>query len=58
MELIAERGLPVAPAATAEAEKPLAEAEATTVKVPLTDGFARTGYEQEQMAKAQAVRPE
>jgi len=58
MELIAERGLPVAPAAAAETEKPLAEAEAPVVKAPLTDGFARTGYEQEEMAKAQAVKPE
>jgi hypothetical protein len=58
MELIAERGLPVAPAATAEAAKPLADAEAPVVKAPLTDGFARTGYEQDQMAKEQAVKPE
>ena len=58
MELIAERGLPVAPAATAVAEKPLAEAEAPAVKAPLTDGFARTGFEQDQKAKAEAVKPE
>jgi hypothetical protein len=57
MELIAERGLPVAPAAAA-AEKPLAEAKLPVVKAPLTDGFARTGYEQEQLAKAQAVEAE
>jgi len=58
MELIAERGLPVVPAANSTAEKPLAEAEAPVVTVPLTDGFARTGYEQEQKAKAEAVKPE
>jgi hypothetical protein len=55
MELIAQRGLPVAPA-TAE-EKPLAKAELPVVKAPLTDGFARTGYEQEQAAKAEALAP-
>jgi hypothetical protein len=53
MELIAERGLPVAPA-TAQAPL-LAEDSAPVVKAPLTDGFARTGYEQDQIAKAQAV---
>jgi hypothetical protein len=53
MELIAERGLPVAPQAAQE--KPLAEAELPVVKAPLTDGFARTGYEQEQAAKAEAI---
>ena len=56
MELIAERGLPVAPAAVA---KPLlAEEEAPVVKAPLTNGFARTGFEQDQIAKAQAVKAE
>jgi hypothetical protein len=49
MELIAQRGLPVAPGA-AEA-KPLAQAELPVVKAPLTDGFARTGYEQDMAAK-------
>jgi len=58
MELIAERGLPVVPAAAAVAEKPLAEAELPVVKAPLTNGFARTGFEQDQIAKAQAVKAE
>jgi hypothetical protein len=58
MELIAERGLPVVPAATAAQEKPLAEVEAPVVKAPLTDGFARTGFEQDQKAKAEAIKPE
>jgi len=49
MELIAERGLPVAES-TSEA-KSLAQAELPIVKAPLTDGFARTGYEQDQIAK-------
>jgi len=56
MELIAQRGLPVA-AAAASTEKPLAEAALPVVKAPLTDGFARTGYEQEQAAKAEALAP-
>jgi len=56
MELIAQRGLPVA-AATASEGKPLAEAALPVVKAPLTDGFARTGYEQEQAAKAEALAP-
>jgi len=56
MELIAKRGLPVAPAAAEE--KPLAEAELPVVKAPLTNGFARTGYEQEQAEKTEAAKPE
>jgi hypothetical protein len=55
MELIAERGLPVAPVTT---QAPmLAEDTRPTVKAPLTDGFARTGYEQDQIAKSEAVNP-
>jgi hypothetical protein len=55
MELIAERGLPVAPAT---AQTPLlAEDSVPVVKAPLTDGFARTGYEQDQIAKAEAAKP-
>jgi hypothetical protein len=47
MELIAQRGLPVAANA---ASAPLMTADGSTdVSVPLTNGFARTGYEQEQM---------
>jgi hypothetical protein len=57
MELIAERGLPVA-SGVSVTEKPLAEAGLPVVKAPLTDGFARTGYEQDQAAKAEAVKPE
>jgi len=58
MELIAQRGLPVAAQATV---KPLlAEDEVPVVKAPLTDGFARTGYEQEQTAKTEetGMKPE
>jgi len=55
MELVAERGLPVAPAAT---EAPLmAEDSVPVVKAPLTDGFTRTGFEQDQIAKAEALKP-
>ena len=56
MELIAQRGLPVA--------KPVEQAPLMTgdkrpvIAVPLTNGFARTGYELEQApAVAPAVRP-
>jgi hypothetical protein len=46
MALIAQRGLPVAPSAT---ERPLLVGEEKPmVKAPLTNGFARTGYEQEE----------
>lgn len=55
MELIAERGLPVAPQA---AQTPLlAEDHALQVKAPLTDGFARTGYEQDLRAKEAGLAP-
>ena len=46
MELIAQRGLPVA-APTANAGETLAHAAPPVVQAPLTDGFARTGYELE-----------
>ncbi len=42
MELIAEKGLPLAPAVQSEQ---LAEDVKPKVSVPLTSGFARTGYE-------------
>ena len=55
IELTAQRGLPVA--ASTAAERPLlAEEHKAVVKVPLTNGFARTGYEQDQMAKDEAAR--
>jgi hypothetical protein len=48
MELIAERGLPVVPANAPGAAAPLlAEETVPVVKAPLTNGFARTGYEQQ-----------
>jgi hypothetical protein len=53
MQLIAQRGLPVAPAAATQA--PMAGDTIPTVTVPLTDGFARTSYEQDQAQEA-AVR--
>ena len=52
MELIAQRGLPVAPAVQTA---PLMTGESTpVVAVPLTNGFARTGFEQDE-AQAQAA---
>jgi hypothetical protein len=56
MELIAQRGLPVAPAVQTQQPQHLMTGEnAPTVTVPLTNGFARTSYEQEQ-AQQEAVR--
>jgi len=53
MELIAQRGLPVAPAVQSA---PLMTGENTPViQAPLTSGFARTGFELEQEA-AQAIQ--
>ena len=53
MELIAQRGLPVAPAVQTQ---PLMTGDsAPTVTVPLTNGFARTSYEQEQARKQAAA---
>jgi hypothetical protein len=52
MELLAQRGLPVAPAAE---QAPLMTGDTRPViAVPLTSGFARTGYELDQIA-AQAA---
>jgi hypothetical protein len=45
MELVAQHGLPVAP--EEQTETLLAGDKAPVVTVPLTDGFARTGYEQQ-----------
>jgi len=58
MELIAQRGLPVAP--QVEHAPLLAGETRPTVAVPLTNGFARTGYEQEEARALASVgrRPE
>jgi len=45
MELIAQRGLPVANATAAATAESVAEANKPVVQTPLTTGFARTGYE-------------
>ncbi|HTV78401.1 MAG TPA: hypothetical protein VMF03_09090 [Steroidobacteraceae bacterium] len=51
MELIAQRGLPVAPA---QQQQALMMGDSTpTVQMPLTDGFAPTGYEQEVHGRTQ-----
>jgi hypothetical protein len=56
MELIAQRGLPVAPAVE---QRPLMTGEiAPVVAVPLTNGFARTGYELDQAAAVASGRGE
>jgi len=58
MELIAERGLPVAPAA--QLEKPMTADKEPGVTTPLTNGFARTGYELDQAKteSEEAKRPQ
>lgn len=45
MELIAERGLPVAPAT--QLQQAMTGDNRPTITAPLTDGFARTAYEQD-----------
>jgi hypothetical protein len=47
MQLIVQRGLPQAPISTASGTQLMAGESAPIVAAPLTDGFARTGYEQE-----------
>jgi hypothetical protein len=53
MELIVQRGLPVAPANAPETGDNAASAvnEAHTITPPLTNGFARTTYEQDEMTE-------
>jgi hypothetical protein len=51
MQLIAQHGLPVA--AEEQTEPLMAGDKAPVVIVPLTDGFARTGYEQQYMETVQ-----
>ncbi len=50
MQLIAQRGLPQAASAAQASETEMAGDARPVVTVPLTDGFARTGYELDQMA--------
>jgi hypothetical protein len=57
MQIIAQKGLPVAPAAAQQAPL-LAEDHKPTISVPLTSGFARTGYEQDQAAAQKAKAEE
>ena len=55
MELIAQRGLPVAPAVQTA---PLMTGESAPVlQVPLTNGFARTAFEQDEAAGARPSKP-
>ena len=55
MELVVKGGLPVAPAAQA-AEPLMAGDKPPVVTVPLTDGFARTGYEQQYLETLEQQR--
>jgi hypothetical protein len=55
MQLLAQDGLPVAPAS--QSSEPLMTADrAPEVPAPLTDGFARTSYEQQQLATLEQQR--
>jgi len=49
MELLAQRGLPVAPAV--KETPPMTGDSEPKIDQPLTSGFARTGYEQDQAAE-------
>ena len=55
MQIIARNGLPVAPEEQ-HAEPLMAGDRAPVVVVPLTDGFARTGYEQQYMETLEQQR--
>ncbi len=54
MELIAQRGLPVEPK-TANPVPLMFGDSVPTVQVPLTDGFARTAFEQEEEAESELL---
>ena len=54
MQLLAQHGLPVAPAEQTEAL--MAGDRTPVVTAPLTDGFARTGYEQQYLETVQQQR--
>lgn len=47
MQILAQRGLPVEPAAASPQSLMFGDS-APTVQIPLTDGYARTAYEQEE----------
>jgi hypothetical protein len=54
MEIVAQHGLPVAPAV--QTQQLMTGESAPTVTAPLTDGFAPTGYEQDEQAQAEALK--
>jgi hypothetical protein len=54
MEIVAQHGLPVAPAV--QTQQLLTGDSTPTVTAPLTDGFAPTGYEQDEQAQAEALK--
>ena len=57
MQLIAQRGLPVATVVETQKPRRLMTGEsAPTVTVPLTNGFARTSYEQDKAEQAAALK--
>jgi hypothetical protein len=54
MELIAQRGLPVAP--PAQVQPPMTGDKRPVITLPLTDGFAPTSYEQAEQAQEAALK--
>jgi hypothetical protein len=56
MQIVAQKGLPVAPAV--QQTPLLAGDEKPTITPPLTSGFARTGYEQDLAASQKAEEPQ
>ena len=59
MQIVAQRGLPVVSGGPGQANEPLMTADAVPgVTAPLTNGFARTGYEQELEVKQSRERQE
>ncbi len=54
MELVAEHGLPVRSAV--ETAKPMTGDVTPTVTMPLTNGFAPTGYEQAEQQQAEELK--
>jgi hypothetical protein len=58
MEIIAQQGLPVAPAAKAPQAQLMTGDNVPSVTMPLTNGFARTAFEQEEAAQEAATKTE
>jgi hypothetical protein len=58
MEIIAQQGLPVAPAAKVPQAQLMTGDNVPSVSMPLTNGFARTAFEQDEAAQEAATKTE